>query len=169
MCTSPEWLLEMMNLDGEWETTLTRLYALFTIDFKKSSFRYSGILVWWNRYIREDDEHKYEEGFWHLITEDDFSTGTLNRVPDYQRAKRLPWCRPAIVNSNDPIIKIWEYQEGNGKIRTYLWLEHFDYVIILEKRNTEKYGDIMYLITAHHVGGDSTRHKLNNKYINRYQ
>jgi len=162
MNPTPVWLPAIMNLDGEWANTLSRLYALFTIDFKNSPFLYSGIPVWWDRTIKDND--LYEEGFWHLITKDYNTSG--ERIPDYDRAKRLPWCKPTIVNSNDPVIKIWNYREGSGKVRTYLWLEHFDYIIILEKRNY-RIGDRMFLVTAYHVEGDSTRRKLNNKYNNR--
>jgi len=51
-------------------------------------------------------------------------------------------------------------------LRTYLWLESFDYVIVLEKRNL-RIGIIAFLITAYHVDGAWIRSQLLKKYANR--
>ena len=158
----PEWLPAIVSVDGMWDDVLAKLYVLFTTDFKGNQLFLNGIVVWYDRRILEGE--KYEEGFWHLITKKDKQTG--ERLLDNRRAERLPWCRPVIECSDKPEIKIWNNREGSNKIRTYVWLENFDYVVILEKHN-RKFGLIMFLITAYHLDGESSRRKMRKKYEKR--
>lgn len=72
------------------------------------------------------------------------------RTFDPRRAERLPWCGLTISNSKDPFVTVWDYMEGGGRIRTYIWLETLDYVVILEKRR-QRIGTIAFLVTAYHV------------------
>ena len=156
---TPAWLPNIISLDGPWEVTLAKLYGIFENDFIRGKPCFGDKPVWWDNRI---EDGKYEEGFWHII-----STGPVGqRVPDYEREKRLPWCAPTILNCGDRAVKCWDYRENGGEIRTYIWLEHLDYVIILEKRKM-RFGEIAFLITAFHVGGSSTRNKLGQKYEQR--
>jgi hypothetical protein len=161
MPMKPVWVLNILSFDGVWENTLARLYAIFEQDFIQTHryFEHRPV-IWDDRKL----DGRYEEGFWHVISIKDQETG--ERIPDYERAKRLPWCAPTITNSDDITVKCWDYQESRGEIRTYLWLEQWDYVVILEKKTTGT-GDIAILITAYHVGGSSTRRKLTLKYEQR--
>ncbi|MEK6776343.1 MAG: hypothetical protein AABY87_05615 [bacterium] len=154
----PSWLPEMISVDGEWERLLTGLYAIFERDFKQAKRNFQGRPVWWDRRILPGG--KYEEGFWHLISKDD--PGTADRLFDPRRAERLPWCGPTITNSKDPVVTVWDYRESSGRVRTYVWLEPWDYVVILEKRQQRR-GLIAFLITAYFVEGASTRRKLRRK------
>lgn len=158
MSVKPAWLPEMIVLDGEWEKTLVRLYAIFEQDFIRTKRTLDHREVWWDR---RKSGGKYEEGFWHIISTTDPTT--KERLPDFRRAERLPWCGPTISNSADPVVKFWNYLEGSGKVRTYLWLENWDYVIVLEKRK-QRIGEVAFLITAYHVSGDSSRRKLKRQY-----
>ena len=159
--TMPAWLPHIVKVDGRWEHVLPMLYSIFTGDFIKVQRTFEGREVHWDE--RKLDG-KYEEGFWHLITKTDHSSG--ERLPDFRRAERLPWCGPTISNSTDNAVKVWDYREGNGKILTYLWLELWDYVVILEKKKQRK-GEIAFLVTAYYVSGASTRRNLQRKYGNR--
>ena len=161
MENSPEWLPEIVNVDGEWKNVLLKLYEIFKKDFKEHKLLLGELLVWYDRRILDD---KFEEGFWHLITRKNFQSD--ERLLDNRRAERLPWCRPTIELSEKPEIKKWDYKEGNNKIRTYLWIEKYDYVVILEKRK-QRIGEIMFLITAYHLDGDSSRKKMMDKYNKR--
>lgn len=156
--TYPKWLPEMVSVNGNWEEVCARLYDIFQQDIVKCNRSYKNRQLWWDRRVLEGD---YEEGFWHLISKG--YRKTQNRLFDPRRAERLPWCGPTISNSSDEVVKVWDYREGGKKIRTYIWLEPFDYVVILEKR---KIGGrkVVFLITAFHVGGDSTRRGLIAKY-----
>lgn len=152
------WLPEMLKLDGIWDDILIILYNIFETDFKKGKPYFEKTPVWWDNRILPGE--KYEEGFWHLITENN----TEDRIPEYQRAKRLPWCTPTIIHSSE--IKVWNYLESNRRVRTYLLIEDLDYLIILEKQRRNK-GNISFLITAFYIDGDSKKRNLNRKYKNR--
>jgi hypothetical protein len=158
MIGKPDWLPPMLKLSGTWEEIVSSLYAIFDKDFKQGKPRFQDYIVWWDQRILNDQY--YEEGFWHLISRDDKNTG--QRIPDFRRAERLPWCAPTITHSYDNTVKVWNYQEGEGKIRTYLWLEEYDYCIIIEKRkNVAK--KVAMLITAFYVDGPSRKRNLRNK------
>lgn len=157
----PAWLPSTISLDGRWEETLTRLYRIFEQDFILTKCFFEHREIWWNN-VKLDG--KYDEGFWHIISIKD--QATLERIPDFERAKRLPWCAPLISNSHDPATKCWDYEEADGKVRTYIWLEQWDYLVILEKR-TKRIGEIAFLITAYFVSGSASRKKLLKKYDER--
>jgi len=162
MIQKPDWLPEIVSINGEWAEVLSRLYKIFEQDFKYTERTFQGILVWWDRQILQG-EH-YEEGFWHLITKE--QAKRKDRLFDPRRAERLPWCGPTISHSNDKSVKVWDFKENNGRIRTYIWLENWDYVIILQKRRHRK-GLLAFLITAFYVDGDSSRRSMRIKFEKR--
>lgn len=158
MSEQPLWLPDMLVLDGEWGDTLAALYALFTRDFKETRLVLDGCRVIYDKTVRPGD--LYEDGFWHLISRD----SSCGRLPDYRRAERLPWCAPSIRNYLDSsAVRYWTSMERNGRYRTYLWLEKLDYVVVLE-RKTKRLPHIMFLVTAFHVDGASSRNRLYRKY-----
>ena len=157
----PDWLPNIVNVNGVWEQVLVMLFRIFSADFVNAQRSFEG------REIRWDDrklDGMYDEGFWHLITRTDQSSG--QRLPDFRRAERLPWCGPTVSNSTENVVKVWDYREGTGRLRTYLWLEHWDYVVILEKRPHRR-AEIAFLVTAYYIGGASTRRNLQRKYVQR--
>lgn len=157
----PSWLPRVLSLDGTWESTLGKLYNIFEVDFIQGHPFFDEKPVWWD--TRKLDGC-YEEGFWHIISTTD--PNTQDRIPDFERARRLPWCAPTILNHTDRAVKYWDYLESNGRIRTYVWLVEWDYIIILEKRKM-RIGEIAFLITAYSIGGSNTRGKLETKYEKR--
>ncbi len=162
MTELPDWLPPIISINGEWNEVLARLYEIFKRDFKETQRTLDGKLVWWDRRILAGDQ--YEEGFWHLISRIERITG--ERIFDPRRAERLPWCGPTISKANDNCVKVWDFKEDTGRLRTYVWLEDWDYVIILEKREHRK-GQIFFLITAFYVDGDSRRRNLQSKFSKR--
>lgn len=162
MMQKPAWLPEIVSVNGEWPLVLARLFATFDVDFKQTQRSFRGRPIWWDNRIPPGE--RYEEGFWHLITKTDQESG--ERLLDPRRAERLPWCGPTISHSDDDPVKVWDYREAGGRLRTYLWLEDWDYVIVLEKRSQRK-GEIAFLVTAYHVDGDSVRRSLRTKYSKR--
>lgn len=158
----PAWLPSMISTDGEWAKIVALLYGIFEKDFKETRRLFEERPIRWDRRILAGDQ--YEEGFWHLISTTDPKTRKRNWDP--RRGERIPWSGPTISNSRDPAVRVWDYLEGKGRVRTYLWLEDWDYVIILEKKKART-GNIAFLVTAFHVAGDSNRKSLRTKFTKR--
>jgi hypothetical protein len=161
--TLPEWLPELIDTNGSWEEILGRLYSVFEEDFKNGKPTFGGLPVWWDRRFEDDDPH--EEGFWHLVTRDDKQTG--DRLLDTPRAKRLAWCRATIDHCGVAEVLAFNYLEGDGKVRTYLWLKDADYVVILGKALRKKKTVAYMLVTAFFLDGPSRRRAMQKKYDNR--
>ncbi len=161
MSEKPDWLPDMLSIGGEPSQIFKMLYQIFCRDFKDSTCLFRTYPVWYDRRILDG---KYEEGFWHLITKEDKETG--ERLLDLRRAERLPWCGSSIHNSYDPILKVWNYLEGKNRINTYIWLEKFDYVIILQRKE-QRIGTVYFIVTAYHVDGSRRIKQLQNKFENK--
>jgi len=56
------------------------------------------------------------------------------RLPDLRRCERLPWLKPILENPTKPEILAWEYTEGDGTLKVYVWLKDHDYVAIMKKQ-----------------------------------
>lgn len=159
MVDFPEWLPPLICLSdygGDWECYEEVLYALFRKDFIDSKPDLSRLQV----EIAYNPLHKGKcFSFWHVTSEGSVEN---QRTPDFRRCERICWIRPMIENPDDPAIKIWDYREAPKKVRTYIWLKDFDYVVVLEKRSKA-----YFLVTAFCVSGNSTRSKLQRKYEQR--
>jgi hypothetical protein len=164
----PRWLPEMICVDGEFHKVVGSLYNIFHRDFIEGHPKLTDMDVWYDRRIKPGET--YEEGFWHLITRDYAKDGSRNFDP--RRAEKLPWCAPTLNNSEKPQVKYWVSDE-RGKLTCYVWLEDYDYVVILEKRtlpakvvNSEQKlaRTIVFLKSAYHVDGDSNRRYFQRKY-----
>lgn len=118
---------------------------------------YHGFIVW---FFPETDEGK-EVIFWHLTHRVD--KNTEQRIPDLRRSERLPWVRPMLDYSTEPEILAWDFKEGDGTIKTYVWLKDYDFLVVMKK-----YSDgSRRLITSFHVEYPHKRKKLQKKYDNR--
>ena len=159
----PEWLPELIDTNGSWDEILGRLYSAFDTDFKKGRPRFNGLPISWDRRCLEADPH--EEGFWHLVTREDKQSG--DRLLDTPRAQRLRWCRALIDGSASPDVLVFDYLEGKGKVRTYLWGHGFDYVVVLEKRVKQRKAVAYSLVTAFCLDGPSRRRAMQRKYDGR--
>lgn len=159
----PEWLPALIPVSGYWPRVEQLLYDIFHEDFLNAETKcwLYGLPIWCDRRVLVGNR---EEGFWHLVTCTDQYSG--QRLPDLRRAERLAWCGAMIRNTHEPEVKVWEYREGTGRVRTYLWFESEDYVVILEKRS-QRFGEIYFLITAYYADGASTKRGLARKYQSR--
>lgn len=140
--TPPEWLPEPIDVNGVPSEVFALLYLQFRLDFLDSSCYLRDAPVHCSRFKKEGEE--YEEAFWHLVTREEHSTGA--RLLDTRRAQKLAWCAAVIANCDDTRVTAWNYLEGTGKKRIYLWLRDWDYVVILEERK-----GVFWLITAFDV------------------
>ena len=171
MSNLPHWLPEIICVDGNFDDVVRRLYNIFHRDFVENKPVLADMEVWHNRKVKPGET--YEESFWHLIERDHNKQGS--RSFDPRRAERLPWCAATLNNSQQPQVNYWICDE-QGKQTCYVWLEDYDYVIILEKRTlppksvngiAKPSRTIAFLKTAYHVDGESTRRYLRKKYRQR--
>jgi len=172
----PAWLPAPIPFGGDWDTFVRTLYGIFEVDFKTSRPRFRGCAVWHDRRVEADDKFGFEEGFWHLISRDQWvfdrktRRNEKQRLPELTRAGRLPWARPTIDYETDPVIRVWnsEAQTKRGpSVRTNLWIVDWDYHVVLERQATLKFGDVFMLITSYMVDMPGQREKLNRSYENR--
>jgi hypothetical protein len=161
--TEPSWLptlLLLSDFGGNVVSYLDAVYSQFRTDFINSRPILNGLPV----FIRIDPkEDQKEYSFWH-VTHEGKGRVESQRTFAIRRCERIGWIRAAIDNITDPNVKSWNHKEGSGIIRTYIWLEDHDYVIVLEKaRNKRSY----FLVTAFYIEGDSKRRDLHYKYKNK--
>lgn len=174
--SQPAWLPDKLPYDGNWGKFLKALYAVFTADFKRGYLRFRGCPLWHIRRVyNEDNPHGYEEGFWHLVTRYEFvwvpakRCKEKQRLPDIERARRLPWGRPTVEHEIEPEVLVWDFDEETrrGKVvRTYLWVRDCHYAVILE-RQTKGIGEIFMLITAFLVDIPAKRADMESRYERR--
>ena len=158
---TPPWLPHMVSVNGDPAEVFAMLYSIFSTNFRDNQKRLRGLPVWWDRRVADPP---YEEGFWHLITRLDKASG--DRLLDPRRAERLPWCGPVIASSTEPEVEVWDYEEGRGRVRTYVWLRDHDYLVVLEKRQ-KRIGLVAFLVTAFHIDGPGKRADLERKMAKR--
>ena len=160
MKDAPDWLPPLLPMSPWSEAVQESLYAIFLRDFVENPASYKGRKVW---FFPERERDK-ELIFWHLTERED-PPGSGNRLPDFRRSERLPWARAMLDHLDAPEVKAWDYKEGDGGIRTYVWLEALDYVVVMKR-----YPDGQRrLITAYYVDHDSKRRTLHKKWEKRQQ
>lgn len=161
------WLPPELDLNvGTPTQIIAKLYNVFQMDIKCGNLIFSGTKVGY-RPVYEQNGMGYEEIFWHLIQRED---GSGVRILDYPRAKKLPWFKPTIENYRDSCVKAWDYQEAEKRkgVRTYVWLESLDYLIVLKRIHLKnKNIDVMNIITTFHIDGASYRKSVLGKWEKR--
>jgi hypothetical protein len=162
MADKPDWLPEMLDIVEATDEVVDALYVIFDRDLKQGhpKFGNRSIIFSLGKSVKG-----YEVIFWHLIT-GSYHPPSLEAI-EIERAQRLPWCAPTINNALGELPLVWDYEEGDGKVRTYIWLQQFDYVVIVQKEHVVDEGDIARLITAYCTNEDWGRRKLDKKYNNR--
>ena len=161
MAAPPPWLPTELQIPDRWEEALGVLFGIFVRDFVRSMPLFLGKRVLVDK--RRIDDLR-EEGFWHLISKD---TPNVGRVPDYARARRIVWIRPMIEHADEPEVRSWSSQErtprGRWRLRSYIWLESQDFVVVLECRKKPE----AFLVTAYCVEGARAKRKLHGSFERR--
>ena len=160
----PPWLPEMESVEGSADEILRRLFERFLADFGAKACIFQGLPVGWNSAKIVISGQTFDRGFWHLVSREDQKARV--RKFDPRRAERLAWCAPLLTNAHHESVLVWQYREGHGRLRTYVWLRHWAYVIVLEAITTPA-GEVMQLVTAFHVDGRATERGFRRKYDQR--
>jgi hypothetical protein len=169
----PAWLPAERSISGSWESIRDGLYQVYEKEIRPS-LAFRGLPV---KLAKYPIEQGCEEGFWHVTSKEEwlFDPKTRQkrkeRIFDERRSRKLGWLRPLLNNSNDPAVKVFAYREDTGVVRTYVWLEDWDYVIILvpsQSRHPARKGQpCWYLVTAFSVDYPKKRNELAAKLRNR--
>jgi hypothetical protein len=103
---------------------------------------------------------EFETLFRHLTTvKIDYKTG--KREFDKERSKRLHWVKYHIDQKKQNNVLLFSVKEPEG-LRTYLYDEDENYVIVLEPRVN---ANVYFLLSAHYIEGkDAQRNKIKKKY-----
>jgi len=135
---------------------LESLYGIFKRDFIDTKTYLAGQI-----YINplcQGKRNGKEEIFWHIVTRKNLRT--KRRELDPERAKRIEWVKKAIENHNHCEIKSFYYYEDNKKIRFYIWIFRYDFLVILQKLGRSE----SYIVTSFYIDNNKKRSKLEKKY-----
>lgn len=157
----PKWLPEKLDrgIYDKWIDFEDALYEIFTQDIlNKQNLKYRDKPIVINQDIDRSKPKNREKGFYHLVKKT-VTKRSKRSIEDAKRAEKIGWIKQIILNCSDPAIKEFDYYEGGGIIRSYLWLKDQKYVVILEPQNGH-----YFLVTAYHVDYEKT---LQKKYENR--
>lgn len=171
----PDWLPDMAVVDPWTTGTYDILYHIFCRDIRDGRLQYIGHPV----SIFKDVEDGKEKIFWHLTTREtkkeqiprrkrkyypEIRTEVeTERLPDLRRCERLPWVKPLVEHPSAPGVLAWDYEEGDGTIKTYVWINNDDFVVIMKKFPNES----RRLITSFYVDKPYKREDFQKKYANR--
>ena len=159
---TPTWLPEMLPVMPWTGDSYEALYAVFRRDLRRGDLTYLGYNVWF--YPHTEEEGK-ESIFWHLTSREDKRQNPAARLPDPPRCARLNWVRAMILRcpcATGDLLD-WDHEEGDGAIKTYLWLHRHDFVIILKKLPDGR----RRLITSFHLDSEHERSKMRKKWERR--
>lgn len=173
----PDWLPELLTVDPWTASTYDMLYGVFCRDIRNGRLTYDGNDIW----FFPDKSDGKEEIFWHLTTRENkpqriprrkqrhYPRGQTHepekaeRYPDLRRSERLNWVKPLTEHTAEPDVLSWDYAEGNGTIKTYVWIKGHDFVVIMKK-----YPDGgRRLVTSFYVDSEYTKQDFERKHANR--
>lgn len=163
----PDWLPEPIDTNGSWDEILGRLWAVFDSQISRNLFL-NGRPIWHDDRLSDGKPG----GFWHVTHRDDWVYDPRRRANvkqrnfDSGRSACLSWLRPILENTHREEVFVWDYREDDGKMATYVWLERFDYVIILGHYESRR-GLVYRIITAFVTDYPRKRDQLREKYENR--
>ena len=158
----PDWLPPMIVVMPWQSGTYDELYSVFVRDIRNGRLTYLGFNVW---YYPDTEEDGREAIFWHLTSREDRRQNPPVRLPDPRRSERLSWVRPMILRCPCATSDVldWDHEEGDGAIKTYVWIEQHDFVVIMKKLPHGR----RRLITSYHLDDDHERRKMRKKWERR--
>lgn len=140
----------------EEEDKIRQLYKSFYNGFITKPFEVNNATVMikqaFSRHVGQPDYfQEFVHDFVHTITRQ--GNISKRRVFEPQRANRIHWIKPILLNCKDNRIRKYKFVESDGKVRDYFWFEEKDVVVVLEMVLSD-----YWLITAHIVD-DKRKHQ----------
>lgn len=157
MTNESDWLPPRGSILGDKAEIIAGLFNIFERDFKEDQITYCGFKLKWDNRILPEGEGK-PEVFWHLIqyAQKKGNDGIL----DHDKASRLAWVMPMIVSGpQSGELTVFDYQEGNGHVRRYLWYKTKKYLVVLQRVGSQPKTIVYGLVTAFYQ--DFSRHVQN--------
>lgn len=153
-----EELFDDLGFDEPTKDQLAQLEAIFQKDFVDEAFAINGCTVKIVNKASFNQEFKgYPETFVHLITRESKMKG--QRMFDKERANRVHWIKPILVNFQNPRIKYYEYLDEKGIMKKHFWFQESDFMVVLKP-----IGNDLLIVTGFKV--DALEKK---RYLKRYQ
>lgn len=137
----------------------TYLNTQYKIDIDMLSTQYNKPKIFWHVITREEEIRVRRGRTWQIKKVRKF---------DKNRAKRIRWIKHLILNFNDTANNIFTffYTEttgaNRGKLRLYIWAKEHDYVVIIEKLNSNS----SFLVTAFFIDGHYKKSTYQTRYEN---
>ncbi len=156
MIAYPDWLPELIEFTGDWNTYVEDIYKRFVDDVVHHKVTYKGLVVK-TRYHPPSDGKGF--GFWHCVSEAGLKAKEENRLPDLERCKRIGWIRAIIEHPDDRWVKNWSNRR-NGEICHLLWFNE-EYLIVLAQRQ-----NYLLLKTAYRTNREHTKRRLSAEHDN---
>lgn len=142
----PDWLPRELNIRSSIHDDYRYFHEIFVRDLSDlSDIKIDGKGVYIDR-GKDNFRPEYERGFMHFVTRGEKD----NRIIDYARARKLNWILPVLTHYKEPEVKAF-WSKGPRDRSLYLWLEDFDFLIILKDWKGSKNRGTRVIVTSYSV------------------
>ncbi len=158
----PEWLDPPLDVNGlNINQTYNYLYSVYNQTLSDiDNIVVDGKHVSIDRSKSEEDP-EYERAFIHFITRKRGEGRKAIRSYDEERARKIHWIKPLLLHYRDEAVKSF-WSKGPKENSLYIWLEEFDYLLVLKDVKSARYNGFRMVITAY----SETKQSLYKKYRN---
>jgi hypothetical protein len=122
-------LILLDEYHGDWNAYVDALYKIYSCEIVQGGLTFRNIPV---RCRFHPPTKGKGFGFWHVVSsgpsEDD-------RIPDFRRCERIRWVAWTIFHAHESRVVSWWENTRGGSTHVVLWLEEFDYAVILARRS----------------------------------
>lgn len=125
-------LFDDLSIESPTVEQLYQMYGIFLNDIVKNPIMIGGTELSYNRNISRHPVCRGKmQAFEHLITRESKYKG--KRDFDRERANKIHWIRPIIVNASDARIKYFERLNDRGYNQLYYWYEERGFMVIVRE------------------------------------
>lgn len=147
----PEWLPPKIVLNGSIQDDYKKLHEIYQNEIAGEKIKVEGVPVIHN-HLLDTTNRPYTYGFTHLIIREVSNRFDRFRSYDPERAEKLSWVVPLLKNYKDQCVSCFWFETPMGAVlgeSLAIWLEEWDYVLILRWVSIEKEEKVV--VTAHHI------------------